>query len=190
MNMKPSWETVEYASTFLMSYCTKPMVAANIAVAAPVTAMVVIATGESAKRKLRRATMYTPAVTMVAAWMSADTGVGPAMASGSQTYRGICADFAVAPTKSNRHAAVATFVMASACTMLMSRSMGMSSVALPSPLAATNRMNIPSRNAKSPTRFTMNAFLPAAALAMSWYQNPIKRYEHRPTPSQPTNRSG
>jgi hypothetical protein len=29
--------------------------------------------------------MYTPAVTMVAAWMSADTGVGPAIASGSQT---------------------------------------------------------------------------------------------------------
>jgi hypothetical protein len=29
--------------------------------------------------------MYTPAVTMVAAWMSADTGVGPSIASGSQT---------------------------------------------------------------------------------------------------------
>ena len=34
---------------------------------------------------LQRATMYTPAVTMVAAWMRADTGVGPAMASGNQT---------------------------------------------------------------------------------------------------------
>ena len=29
--------------------------------------------------------MYTPAVTMVAAWISAETGVGPAIASGSQT---------------------------------------------------------------------------------------------------------
>ena len=29
--------------------------------------------------------MYTPAVTIVAAWMSAETGVGPAIASGSQT---------------------------------------------------------------------------------------------------------
>ncbi len=29
---------------------------------------------------------------MVAAWMSADTGVGPAMASGSQTNSGIWAD--------------------------------------------------------------------------------------------------
>ncbi len=29
--------------------------------------------------------MYTPAVTIVAAWMRAETGVGPAIASGSQT---------------------------------------------------------------------------------------------------------
>ena len=29
--------------------------------------------------------MYTPAVTIVAAWMSAETGVGPAIASGNQT---------------------------------------------------------------------------------------------------------
>jgi len=32
-----------------------------------------------------RAIRYTPAVTMVAAWMRADTGVGPSMASGSHT---------------------------------------------------------------------------------------------------------
>jgi hypothetical protein len=28
--------------------------------------------------------MYTPAVTIVAAWISAETGVGPSIASGSQ----------------------------------------------------------------------------------------------------------
>ena len=38
-------------------------------------------------------------MTIVAAWMSAETGVGPAIASGSQTYRGICADLPVAPMK-------------------------------------------------------------------------------------------
>jgi hypothetical protein len=32
-----------------------------------------------------RVTRYTPAVTIVAAWISAETGVGPAIASGSQT---------------------------------------------------------------------------------------------------------
>ena len=48
----------------------------------------------------RRATRYTPAVTIVAAWISADTGVGPAIASGSQTCSGICADLPVAPMNS------------------------------------------------------------------------------------------
>lgn len=34
---------------------------------------------------------------MVAAWMSADTGVGPAIASGSQVTSGICALLPVQP---------------------------------------------------------------------------------------------
>ena len=33
----------------------------------------------------RRATRNTPAATMVAAWIRAEIGVGPSMASGSQT---------------------------------------------------------------------------------------------------------
>jgi len=35
----------------------------------------------------------------------------------------------------------------------------------------------------SPTRLTMNAFLPACAAAGRAYQNPIRRYEQRPTAS-------
>ncbi len=34
---------------------------------------------------------------MVAAWIRAETGVGPSMASGSQTWSGNCADLAAAP---------------------------------------------------------------------------------------------
>ena len=41
--------------------------------------------------------MKIPAVTMVAAWIKAETGVGPAIASGNQVYKGICADFPQAP---------------------------------------------------------------------------------------------
>ena len=37
---------------------------------------------------------------MVAAWISADTGVGPAMASGSQMKSGIWADLPMAPMNS------------------------------------------------------------------------------------------
>ena len=40
-----------------------------------------------------------PAATMVAAWISAETGVGPSIASGSQTWRGSCADLPTAPQK-------------------------------------------------------------------------------------------
>ena len=49
-------------------------------------------------------------MTIVAAWISADTGVGPAMASGSQTYSGSCADLPTAPTNSSRAIAVAVVV--------------------------------------------------------------------------------
>jgi hypothetical protein len=72
-----------------MSYWARPIVAAKRAVAPPISATESPPTGARAKRTDVRATMYTPAVTMVAAWMSADTGVGPAIASGSQTYNGI-----------------------------------------------------------------------------------------------------
>ena len=40
-------------------------------------------------------------MTIVAAWISAETGVGPSIASGSQVCSGICADLATAPTRSS-----------------------------------------------------------------------------------------
>ena len=48
----------------------------------------------------------TPAVTIVAAWMSAETGVGPSIASGSQTCSGNCALLPIAPTNSSSAMAV------------------------------------------------------------------------------------
>ena len=42
---------------------------------------------------------------MVAAWISALTGVGPSMASGSQVCSGTCALLAAAPTNSSRQMA-------------------------------------------------------------------------------------
>src|SRR6266581_7278638 len=103
-NMYPSWLTVEYASTRLISFCTSAMVAARIAVNAPIEATTVEVLGVSTNSADDRATMYTPAVTMVAAWISADTGVGPSIASGSQTYNGNCADLPAAPR--NRSSAI------------------------------------------------------------------------------------
>ena len=48
--------------------------------------------------------MKTPAVTMVAAWMRAETGVGPSIASGSQVCSRNCADLPMAPMNSSRQA--------------------------------------------------------------------------------------
>src|SRR3546814_8513186 len=54
----------------------------------------------------RRQTMNTPAVTIVAAWISADTGVGPSIASGSQVWSPSCADLPIAPMNSSRQSSV------------------------------------------------------------------------------------
>lgn len=44
-----------------------------------------------------RINRYTPAVTIVAAWINADTGVGPSMAIGSHTCSPIWELLAIAP---------------------------------------------------------------------------------------------
>ena len=44
--------------------------------------------------------------------------------------------------------------------------------------------------AQKPTRLTINAFVPASTFAGSANQKPMSRYEHKPTPSHPTNSTG
>src|SRR5271169_6306937 len=44
---------------------------------------------------------------------------------------------------------------------------------------------MPSAKPKSPTRLTTKALIAAAFADGRSYQNPINRYEHTPTPSQP-----
>ena len=46
-----------------------------------------------------RATRNTPATTIVAAWIKAETGVGPSIASGSQMCKGNIADLPAPPIK-------------------------------------------------------------------------------------------
>ena len=55
------------------------------AVHAPTTATTCNVMGARLNSSAFRPIMYTPAVTIVAAWIRAETGVGPSMASGSQT---------------------------------------------------------------------------------------------------------
>ena len=43
------------------------------------------------------------------------------------------------------------------------------------------------RKPRSPSRVTKKAFIAARAAEGLWYQNPMSRYEERPTNSQKTN---
>ena len=78
----------------------------NRAVVAPITSTNDSATSEYSNSGDIRATMNTPAVTIVAAWISAEIGVGPSIESGSQTCSGICADLPIAPMNRQMHATV------------------------------------------------------------------------------------
>ncbi len=54
---------------------------------------------------------------MVAAWMSAETGVGPSMASGSHVWSGSCADLPHAPM--NRSSAMPVAVAGESVSALL-----------------------------------------------------------------------
>src|ERR1700730_443009 len=96
--MYPSCESVEYAMTRLMSLLTMPSSPMKKAVVDPMTSTTDSAVSDSSNSGDMRATMKMPAVTMVAAWINAEMGVGPSMESGSHTCKGTCADLPMAPT--------------------------------------------------------------------------------------------
>ena len=91
---------------------------------------------------------------MVAAWIKAETGVGPAIASGSQVYNGICALLPVAPTNSN-------IVIQVMSLLLKLESAAGRSTKFTEPVRAINQ-KIAIRKAKSPTRFMTKALLAAS----------------------------
>src|ERR1700678_159975 len=84
--------------TRLMSLLTMPSSPMKNAVVEPMINTTDSAVSDSSNSGDMRATMKIPAVTMVAAWISAEIGVGPSMESGSHTCNGICADLPMAPT--------------------------------------------------------------------------------------------
>ena len=54
------------------------------------------------KMQAKRSKRYTPATTIVAACIKAETGVGPSIASGSQPCKNIWADLVITPIKKNK----------------------------------------------------------------------------------------
>src|SRR6202166_573342 len=80
-----------------MSLFTMPSSPMKNAVVDPMINTVDSAVSDSSNSGDMRATMKIPAVTMVAAWINAEIGVGPSMESGSHTCKGTCADLPMAP---------------------------------------------------------------------------------------------
>ena len=106
-------------------------------------------------------------MTIVAAWMSAETGVGPSIASGSHVWSGICADFATAPP-SRPSATRFTVVVESPSTS--SNTPRYVSV----PVSQMSRTR-PRASVASPIAFMTKAFFAAATASGLWCQNPISR---------------
>ena len=158
-------------------------------VAAPTQVTACIAVADCSNIGDRRQTMNTPAVTMVAAWMRALTGVGPSIASGSQVWSGSCADLPIAPTNSSRHSRVMVSTRIPAKPMVDPAMPGLAArIAGIETVPNTRKVpKMPSEKPKSPMRLTTKAFKAAALAEGLWYQKPISKYDARPTPSQPKN---
>src|SRR5437870_3411489 len=82
-----------------MSNCTSAISDMKNMVMAPTITTTESAVCDSSKSGDMRATMKMPAVTIVAAWISAEIGVGPSIESGSHTCSGNWALLPIAPMK-------------------------------------------------------------------------------------------
>ena len=98
-------------------------------------------------------------------------GVGPAMASGSQTWSGNCADLPTAPP--SRQAAMAMAIAGEGSGPAVAWAV------MPAMLSACRswpqRRKSPTARAASPTRVTTKALMAARALACWRYQKPMSR---------------
>ena len=135
------------------------------------TAPTAAASGACSKSGCRRAIRYTPAVTIVAAWISAETGVGPSMASGSQVCSGTWADLAKAPTSSRRQPATSSgWFIENTPASTSSNVLRKSSVPVP-----VKMKYVPSTSPTSPSTLMTNALMPAWVAVVRRYQNEIRK---------------
>lgn len=86
----------------MISFCSRPVVAAKNAVNAPTHVITISVVGAYSSNGDDRNNRYTPAVTRVAAWIRAETGVGPSIASGSHVCSPNWADLPIAANSNNR----------------------------------------------------------------------------------------
>ena len=133
-------------------------------------------------------TAYTPADTIVAAWIIALTGVGPSIASGSQACSGNWADLPTVPMNSSKPIKPAVERPRKPLGTV-ARTCKMSSVKISRKVnvpVTEYKYAIPNNMKTSPTRVVINALTAASRAECFAYQKPISKYEHKPMISQPT----
>lgn len=87
--MTPSWLKVERAIIFFISISCIAIMPAIIIVIHEISIIELLKSLNLYSNGLNRSSKKTPAVTSVEEWTRADTGVGAAMAAGSQAEKGI-----------------------------------------------------------------------------------------------------
>src|SRR3954449_4839645 len=110
--------------------------------------------------------------------MSAETGVGPSIASSNHDCSGTCALLPQAARSSSNPSAVTVPLAACGAAANTPTKENVPKVA---------NINMTANDSpRSPTRLTRNAFFAATAAVGLYDQNPMSRYDARPTPSHPT----
>ncbi len=104
---------------------------------------------------------------MVAAWIRAETGVGPSIASGSQTWSG---NWALLPTAPQRISSA--IAICQPCGTVSNAAKTCCMLRVPS---CVQMAMMPRAKPMSPIRLTRNAFLAASAADRRGYQKPISR---------------
>jgi hypothetical protein len=132
----------------------------------------------------------TPAVTIVAACINADTGVGPSIALGNHICNPTCADLPAAPIKIRIPITVIVWILCPNIIIVAVSCMygTIGNIVLNSnvPKVIYNT-NIAIAIATSPTLFTTIANIADLFACNLVNQKLINKYEHNPTPSHPIN---
>src|SRR5690606_187977 len=189
-SMSPTWLTVDHASRRLRSGWAKASRDAPTVVTATSTASRVFAAGAACSSGKSWARTTVPAATIVAAWMSADAGVGPSMASGSQSWNGSCADLPATPRTTRTMATVSGSATSarrattrpSTETTSQRWTIALIDVVPAWTASATRPRTIPT----SARRVTRSALVAARFADSLTDRCPMSRNEHQPITSQPT----
>ena len=153
------------------------MVAEKKAVVAPTNVITESTVGTYSNKGEHLIIKKTPAVTIVAAWIKAETGVGPSIASGNQVCKPICADFPIAPINNKEQITVKTGKSKprKAKVELTKKGAKGKTTWKSNDLKTKKIETIPIVNAKSAIRLTIKALIAALFAWIRVYQKLIRR---------------